>query len=70
MKMKNTLQPTRLLADALKLPASSRALIAQKLLESLESQEAIDAARPDFTPEQLLRLRTAHYALGAEFSST
>jgi putative addiction module component (TIGR02574 family) len=44
MKMKNMLQPKRLLADALKLPASSRALMAQKLLESLESQEAIDAA--------------------------
>jgi putative addiction module component (TIGR02574 family) len=44
MKMKTTLQPKKLLADALRLPASGRALMAQKLLESLESQEAIDAA--------------------------
>ncbi len=42
--MKNALQPKRLLAEALKLPASTRASLAQKLLESLESQEAIDAA--------------------------
>jgi len=34
----------KLLADALKLPIKSRALIAEKLLESLQEHDGIDAA--------------------------